>query len=256
MASISFNGNQLLRELDLVTQVQLPFLGMVTLNRLATVVRKDIRSDMEAKFERVVPFTLNSVQQNHPAKKDQLWTEVFLLEKADKGNAAASYLLPQIKGGFVYKTRFQRRLESQLKGYNGRYMLPLDDSDAARLTSKGRVAPSQYVEALYGVRATGDIQPDVRNAKKWKMEGKYVYIPYVGSDPEKQKPYRAMGRGRIPTPGIYRVYARKEPIALFYQLKDIPTVAAKFDFVGTAQSSVQANFASIFNQVQQQYVRR
>jgi hypothetical protein len=48
--SISFNGQKLDRELDLIVRVQLPFLAAVTVNRLGTVVRQALQHEMKDSF--------------------------------------------------------------------------------------------------------------------------------------------------------------------------------------------------------------
>lgn len=261
-ASVTFNGNAIAKELDLLTQVQLPFLASVTVNRLATQVRADLKHEMQDSFKRVSKFTLNSVRQNHFATKAEPWTEVFHLQKATKGNAAADYLKPQITGGMVFRTRFQLRLNSQLSGYNGRYMLPLETSPAAKKNSQGRVRASQYVEALYGVKAMDDIiaraekAGDSRGQRANRLgDGKYLYVPF-GPNDEKAKAIRALNKGRLPSPGIYRVYRGNSIVQLFKQLENVPTVQKSYDFRYAAELSVSKNVNRIFNEAVAQYVKR
>jgi len=122
--SISFNGQKLDRELDLIVRVQLPFLAAVTVNRLGTVVRQALQHEMKDSFKSLSTFTYKSPLYRHLATKAQPYTTIYLRDEATKGQPPSTYLLPQILGGMVYKTRFQERLASQLSNYNGRYMFP------------------------------------------------------------------------------------------------------------------------------------
>lgn len=254
MASIEFNGQQLIRELDLATRVQLPFLAAVTVNRLASQVRKDLQAEMLDSFATVAPFTYRSPKQFHFANKDQPWTEVYLQDEAAKGNAPARYLLPQIKGGLVYRTRFQQRLASELGGYNGRYMLPLQDSPGTKRNARGRMQASQYTEALYGIKAMESLRASMRPGR-YRTEGSYVYVPYVGANKELAKQMRALGKGKIPRPGIYRMMG-DDPVQVFKQLERVPTVQKRFDFAYASQLSVDRNVGKIFDQAAAEFVRR
>ena len=254
MATVSFNGQQLQRELDLVTQVQLPFLAAVTVNRLASVVRKALQHEMTDSFNRVSPFTLKSVLYRHLATKAAPYTEIYLRDEATKGQPPSSYLLPQIKGGMVYQTRFQVRLGSQLEGYNGRYMLPIENSAGTKRNAQGRMRASQYVEALYGIKAFEDIRASVRPGK-YRTEGSYAYVPYVGSRDALAKQMRALGKGKIPAPGIYRIM-RQTPVQVFKQLERVPTVAKRYDFMFTAEDAINKNVLPIFNQAVLQFVKK
>lgn len=256
MASVSFNGNAILRELDLTTQVQLPFLAAVTVNKLATEVRKDLQKDILSTFTYVNSMTYKSPQYRHFATIREPWTYVELRDEATKGQAPAQYLLPQIKGGLVLKTRFQNRLGRQLDGYNGAYMLPWHGSPVANLNQEGRIRASQYVEVLYGVKAMEDIRARATpgQAKRYRTEGKYQYVPYVGNRKALYAAVKKYGRGTLPDPGIYRVVS-DTPVQLFKQLERMPTVRRKFDFVGSAERSVQARVQAVFNRAVAEHVK-
>ena len=250
--SISFNGQKLDRELDLIVRVQLPFLAAVTVNRLGTVVRQALQHEMQTKFTSLSAFTYKSPLYHHLATKAQPYTTIYLRDEATKGQPPSTYLLPQITGGMVYKTRFQERLASQLSNYNGRYMLPLHESPAAKRNQQGRIRASQYVEALYGIKAFEDIRASVRPGR-YRTEGSHIYVPYVGARKELQKVYRAIGKGRLPQPGIYRVKSGNLT-QLFRQLEAVPSVPAKFKFEATAQNAVQINAGAIFDAAVKQFV--
>lgn len=255
MASVEFNGTQLVRDLDVFAKVQLPFAAAVTVNRLATQVRKDLTHEMVDSFTYVSAFTSTSPKQRHLATKVDTWTEVYLRDEAMKGQSPAKYLLPQIKGGMVLETRFQNRLKSELNGYNGRYVIPMLKplSPGAKLNNLGRIKASQYVEALYGIKAMESVRASMRPGK-YRTEGSYVYVPYVGNRPALARQMRAFGRGRIPNPGIYRMMGTT-PVQVFKQLEHVPTVQKRFDFEYAAQLSVDKNVGKIFDEALAQAMR-
>lgn len=256
MQSITFNGTELIRELDVFAKVQVPFAAALAVNRIATQVRQDLQHEILDSFTYVSAFTYKSPMQRHLATKAEPWTEVFIRDEAGKGNAPADYLLPQIKGGLVHQTRFQQRLKSELDGYNGRYMIPMisPSNPAVKYNSIGRMQASQYVEAAYGIRAMESVRASMRPGK-YRTEGSYVYVPYVGGRNALAKQMRALGKGRIPKPGIYRMMG-STPVQVFKQLERVPTVQKRFDFAYAAQISVEKNAGRLFDEALAQAMRR
>ena len=62
-------------------------------------------------FTQTVPFTLKSFLYDRPVQRgNNLESRIYIRDEAFKGNAPADYLSPQIAGGSVWRTRFQRRL--------------------------------------------------------------------------------------------------------------------------------------------------
>jgi hypothetical protein len=245
MQSITFDVDSLVRDLNVITQVQLPFLAALTVNRLANATKAGLRREMLDSFERVSPFTLRSLEQVHLATKAEPWTTIQHWPYGAKGNAPANYLRPQITGGPVFKTRFQGRLNRELQDYMGAYMQPLEDSPAAKLNAQGRVKASQYVEALYGIKAMESLRASGRPGK-YKTEGAYKYMPYLGISSSGKKVRGGNAKRRLLKPGIYRKigfgYER-----LFMQLQDVPTVSPRYDFKFAAENIVNKNVQSIFD---------
>ena len=253
MASVEFNGTQIVRDLDVFAKVQVPFAAALTVNRLATQVRQDLQHEMRDSFEHLSTYTLKSPLYRHLATKAEPWTQVYLRDEGPKGQAPADYLLPQIRGGLVMQTRFQRRLQSELNGYNGRYMLPLANSPGAKLNGQGRIRAAQYVEALYGIKAMESVRASMRPGK-YRTEGSYVYVPYVGNNKQLASQMRALGKGRLPNPGIYRM-VRSTPVQVFKQLERVPTVGPRFDFHYASQLSVEKHAGRIFDEALAQALR-
>jgi hypothetical protein len=124
-------------------------------------------------------------------------------------------------------------------------MLPLENSPAAKRDRQGRVKASQYVEALYGVKAMESVRATTRKGR-YRREGSYVYVPYVGGRQALAREMRAIGRGTIPLPGIYRKQASGYTM-LFKQLERVPTVSKRYDFAYAAQDIVNKNLQAIFD---------
>ena len=244
MQSIELDIESLVRDLNVITQVQLPFLAAVTVNRLIPVVKDGLRHEMRDSFRRVNSFTLRSLEHNHLATKAEPWTEIGHFQFGSKGNAPASYLRPQIVGGKIFKTRFQNRLGRELQDYNGSYMQPLEDSEAAKKDGQGRIKPSQYVEALYGIKAMESFRASVRPGR-YRTEGSYKYVPYMGISRGSGK-QKASGKGKLLKPGIYRKTGSSY-VRLFMQLQDVPTVAPAYDFHFAAKTIVNQNMQKVFD---------
>lgn len=248
MESISFNGNKIQQELDIIAKTQIRFIAALTVNRLRQQAQADVRQNMKDKFANPSKYTLRSVIYNHFATKDAPWTELELNDFSGSGNAAARYLLPQIRGGPVFKTRFQDKIRDNLTGFNGAYMLPLHESKATKRNAVGRMRPSQYVEVLYGLKAMEAFRASARPGR-YRTEGSYVYMPFLGATPGGS---RRSSQASPPKPGIYRVVGgkttRDPDTKVFAQLKQVPTVAPKFSFIESVNSSISKNTERIFRE--------
>ena len=184
-ASISFNGKDLIHKIDILQQRQIPFIAALTISgrkkgdvSLASEVKKDLEFEMEDSFNQVSPQT-KWLFDKPKARKNSLKTVIYHKDEAAKGQAPADYLKPQIVGGKVLETRFQQRLKR--KGYikSSGYMLPLHNQPFRKV--RGRLAPSVYAQALWGISA----MEELRNTniaskypkKDFKTKGTFVHVP-------------------------------------------------------------------------------
>ena len=239
---VTFDVNPMIKRLDALKAVQVPFATSLALNRIARDARVELREQMKAKFRNPVPFTLNSVYVKSSSKTD-LYAEVGLKEFATKGNPASKYLLPQITGGPAYATRFQKSL--RIKGIlaPNEYAIPTQ-SDELRFNRYGNIRPSQYTEILYSLQAFRDSSAFVyaKNAKKRNAKNKYI-----------ARTTAAYNSGTGPQrfyPGIYA--AKKSAIenkesALFW-ITRTPRFQGKFPFTGIAGDYVKRNWNKTFGQ--------
>ena len=265
MSSITFNANAMVKNLDLFAEVQLPFIASLALNRSLTPVVQTIRSDMQQRFHAPVPFTLNSIRTKASTKQN-LTAQVFISYDGPKGNAPEDYLKPQITGGQVFATRFQRRLVRNGFMQAGQYMQPLDNSAAANLGPNGRIRASQYVQALYGIQAMQDVIARVtvpnysgKGKARPKVAGTYRLVQASAEQDWRHGNRRAYTRPADGAyfhprlPGIYKVMKNGSMVRVFATLSSLPTVAPKFPFpdltINAAQNHFPAAFSNAFKEV-------
>ena len=91
---VTFDVNHMLKKVDTIKQVQIPFASSLALNNLAKDIRDNYRAEMKQRFRNPVPFTLNGMYIK-ASSKTNLYVEVGLKEFATKGNPTSKYLLPE-----------------------------------------------------------------------------------------------------------------------------------------------------------------
>jgi len=122
------------------------------LTKTANRVRWELRDQMRARFDRPVPFTLNSVTVLD-AKPDNPVARVFFREFANKGTPASKYLAPQMRGGARRFTKFEAALWHRGMLPSGMYAIP---AKYAKLNAYGNISPGQVVKILSNLRAFGE----------------------------------------------------------------------------------------------------
>jgi len=239
-AEISFDVDNMMKNITELQKVQLPFAASLALNTMSKDIREDLRDRMKSTFENTVPFTLNSLFVSM-STKDNLTSVVGLKEFATKGNPASKYLLPHIQGGPSYYTRFQKSLRTAgLLGPN-EYAIPTQ-SDNLQLNRYGNVRPSMYTEILYSLKAYRDTSS-------------HAYMKRSGIK-RAQRSYTARTTGahyanerRNFYPGIYlndwRAREDKES-ALFWFQRKAPTHQAKYPLSHIAEDFANNNFNTYF----------
>ena len=270
-ASITFNGKELTHKIDILQQRQLPFIAALTISgrkkgdeSLASQVKKDLLLEMKDSFRQIAPQT-KWIFDKPKARKNSLKTVIYHKDESAKGQAPADYLKPQVVGGRVLETRFQKRLKQ--KGYinNSSYMLPLHNAPGAKV--RGRLAPSVYNKALWGISAMEDLRGkniyDKKKTSSYKTKGSFIHVPAnvakgnLGGKGQEQ--YAQMIRGfaykkgenwgKIPGPGIYKVNPKGKGLTqIFRELDRVPTINGQtYLFKETATTSVINNAQRIFD---------
>jgi len=275
-ASITFNGKELTHKIDILQQRQIPFIAALTISgrkkgdeSLASQVKKDLLLEMQDSFKQIAPQT-KWLFDTPKARKNSLKTVISHKEDAAKGQSAADYLGPQIVGGRVLETEFQTRLKGQGYISNSSYMLPLHNAPGAKV--RGRLAPSVYNKALWGISAMEDLRGkisrkgvniyDKKKTSSYKTKGSFIHVPEnvarnnLGGKGQEQ--YAQMIRGfaykkgqswhSIPGPGIYKVNPKGKGLTqIFKTLDRVPTIKGQtYLFKETATTSVNNNVERIF----------
>jgi hypothetical protein len=241
---VDFDLNPMVKRLDALKAVQVPFAASLAINRIAKGAKEAQQQGMRDKFNNPVPFTLNSIYIKNSTKTN-LYAEVGIKEFATKGNPASKYLLPQIQGGPAYATRFQKALRAKnILGPN-EYAIPTQ-SDYLRTNKYGNVRPSQYTEILYSLSAFRDSSAFTyrKNARKKKAQMYYARTTadYNRKDGDGIKSFY---------PGIYidndQAFVDRES-AVFWIQGRVPQYQAKYNFTGIGASYAKKNWDKEFGQ--------
>jgi hypothetical protein len=274
--SVEFNGQKMIKELDLFTRTQLPWIATKTLQGLANQVQVDLREHQEMTFDHIGRETKKFIV--FPSTKTKLETTIKHKDEAAKGTAPADYLRPQVIGGPATRTRIQRRLVAKGRMASSSYMVPTDSEGRVSWPAKG----SRYTKALWGIAAMEELRGTIassgknrgadvyaaNSAKKYQSHGSYVHVPAdiaaaAAFDPLQKRRanvIRAMNKGAgkpfnrsLPSPGIYKVKKNSlEPI--MQELERIPTFRGNhYKFHKTARTSVQENAQKIFDEMVRKY---
>ena len=235
---VEFDIDPMVKRLDALRAVQVPFAASLAINNAAKVAKKDLQGEMRRVFDRPVPFTTNSIYIKY-SRKDDLYARVGLKEFQGKGNAAADYLLPQIQGGPAYATRFQKSLREF--GYlgNNEYARPTQ-SDFLRINKYGNVTPGQYTQILYGLQAFRDSSAFAyrKNAKKKRAPG----ISAIRTSEA------GIYRSRSLFPGIYleSKKARENKESALFWFGKTPNLPGKYNFRKIGSESITKNWDKEF----------
>ena len=247
--TITFDADDLFRDLDIIRRVQIPFVASWALNQLAPRVRAQHQSQMQSTFENPVPFTTNSVRWGAKgyrpwvrSDKSNLEMGFWISEDGAKGQAPTYYLYPQVaddaRGGKqVYVTRFTKRLQREGFIQSGQYMAPLIGKSNVigdLLNGYGNIRPGQYTRILFALGAMES--PLSGYAKKRKASDSIFISPNPRSN-------RKTGL----RPGIYRRKGDNFGM-LFKTLPAPPTVTPKYDFYGITTSLAQEYFPQLVQQ--------
>ena len=272
-ASVEFNGQKITDKLDLLVQVELPWIASLTLSgkrkgdtSLINQVEKDLLVHQKNTFSNITSITTRFKIEGSKAKTIKSTGSSFASirhysdEEISKGTPPSEYLKPQIVGGPVKRQRFQRAL-AERSGLMKRteFMMPIKNDQPAF----GKIKGGEYTRALWGIRVMEQFRGTDRfvGKRNYRTAGTYVYVDrglaqWAEFDPSvrpKANMIKALnekgGNGfRLPAAGIYKV----KPNGLekrWAQLPSIPQAKANhYRFRATATESVAKNFERIFRQ--------
>ena len=235
---VTFDVNPMLKKVDTIKQVQIPFASSLALNNLAKEVRDNYRSEMKQRFRNPVPFTLNGMYIK-ASSKNNLYVEIGLKEFATKGNPTSKYLLPQIQGGRPYMTRFQKALRQKGILAPNEIAIPTQ-SDYLRRNQYGNVMPSQYTEILYSLQAFRDSSAFTyrREAKRVRAARQYKARTTAAFNSSRNRYY----------PGIYLddEMARQTIDSALFWITRQRNLPPKFPFIPLGAAYAQKNWNRTF----------
>lgn len=205
-----------------IARDQVPFATALALTKTAQAVKEDLRDGMKADFRHVASFTLNSLYLERATKATLVAT--IGIKGADANVGAVKWLRPEVYGGAR-----QRGLEALLRSVNlppdGLYAVP---GKAAKKSGNGRI-DINWVRSLVADMASQGVSGNVTKSNERKRKGQAALTYFVLVTPW----------GKLP-PGIYGKRGRYVlPFIIFVAR---PKYAAKFDFYGIAQRTIQRRF--------------
>lgn len=245
--TITFDADNLIRDLDVIRRVQMPFVASWALNAMAPRIRTDHQAAMQRTFENPVPFTTNSVRWGAKgykpwvrSDKSNLEMGFWISEDGPKGQAPTYYLFPQVVDGAgskpSYVMRFNKRLRREGFISGSQFMAPLKKKSnviSDLLNGYGNIRPGQYTRILFAIGAMES--PLAGYSKKRRARDSIFIAP----TPD--------GRNKGLTPGIYRRKGEEFGM-LFQRLPAPPIVTPKYDFYGITEGLARQYFPELVNQ--------
>lgn len=245
---VTFDADDVIRDLDIIRRVQMPFVASWALNKMAPMIRLENQQTMQRVFENPVPFTVNSVRWGSRgyrpwvrSDKQNLQMNFWISEDGPKGQAPSYYLYPQViddgaGGKQVYVTRFTKRLRNMGLITGNQYATPLiKESNVISdlLNGYGNIRPGQYTRILFALGAMEF--PLAGYNKKRKNKDSFFISPNLRTGKKGLKP------------GIYRRKGSNFGM-LFKTLDSPPVVPSKYDFYGTTTQLAREFFPELVKQ--------
>lgn len=136
------------KELDAIKRSQLPVAISNSLNELGKLLREEEMRVIQETFTNTVSFTRKAPVYRQ-SKPENLSLRFLLRDRAGKGTPPDTYLAPQVTGGSVYVTNFNRQLQKMQgmqPGWYGAFWM----SDGAK-----KLTGSKLNQILFGLSAKG-----------------------------------------------------------------------------------------------------
>jgi len=224
--------NKLIENISMFKRARLPGVLAGALNRTATYLKVQEADYMGDTFNSAGKFTRSAPMTSKWAKKEKLEFNFFLKNEAPKGNAPADYLAPQVYGGQVMVTRFNKRLRRKgVIGANQFVPYWVSSQPVVRRGAGGGVSPGFLQEVASSLGALDDIKKG-KNKKTGRAyftlgldEGGRTYDFKAGDpyrDSKKEDGYEG--------PGIYFRRKNTDLALVFRVIDEVPTVAKKYDW--------------------------
>ena len=263
--TVKLDANKILGKVNELEKVLIPRASKIALNRAVFDGMQAIRD--EGRTKNYTRYTISGFRfkKPEPQGKNKLVASIFINEDSNKGNARSDYLRPQIFGGKIFKTRFQKRLrntpvgaESDLDGLVGKQPALFPNQTAiptgsqiVRRNAKGGLSRGEYpkiVADLGGVNSTNDkirMRAEGRRAKRAEQRkrrrkgrtklGTESYF-YMTEDMAAERPGLRSKKAGI----YYRNRAGK--IGLIFSINKDPVYQKSLEFFDIGERTVKESF--------------
>ena len=263
--TVKLDANKILGKVNELEKVLIPRASKIALNRAVFDGMQAIRD--EGRTKNYTRYTISGFRfkKPEPQGKNKLVASIFINEDSNKGNARSDYLRPQIFGGKIFKTRFQKRLrntpvgaESDLDGLVGKQPALFPNQTAIptgsqiiRRNAKGGLSRGEYpkiVADLGGVNSTNDkirMRAEGRRAKRAEQRkrrrkgrtklGTESYF-YMTEDMAAERPGLRSKKAGI----YYRNRAGK--IGLIFSINKDPVYQKSLEFFDIGERTVKESF--------------
>jgi len=262
--TVKLDANKILGKVNELEKVLIPRASKIALNRAVFDGMEALRD--KGKSKNYTRYTISGFRFKKPEiqGKNKLVASIFINEDASKGNARSDYLRPQIFGGKIFKTRFQRRLRntpvgaSNKSGLSGKQpaIAPNETaiptgSQLVRRNSKGGLSRGEFpkiVADLAGVNSSNDkiqLRAEGRRAKRAEQRkrrrkgrtklGTESYF-YITEDMAAERPGLRSKKAGI----YYRNRAGK--IGLIFSINSDPVYQKSLDFFEIGEKTVKESF--------------
>ncbi len=230
MRTITFQVDDLVKNLDLMAQVQVPYAAKQTMKRLGFELKRELGQNLQAVFQDPIPLTVKSPKYTARGVELEMRIENT---GVSKGRGPGEYLFPattDAPGQFGKKPYLETGLGRFLKrqGYlpPGAAVLSWYALPGVPTTQYGNVQPgfvAAVIQALGNAEAPGRLK---QTRAKYGGANRYFSVPLGGK-----------GKGTTLAPGIYRVKGASRPERLFAYRPSMdqyktPTL---FDFQGVTR---------------------
>ena len=262
--TVKLDANKILGKVNELEKVLIPRASKIALNRAVFDAMTELREFGKRRGYRDYSVRGFRFTKPEPQGKNKLVASIFINEDANKGNARSDYLRPQIFGGKIFKTRFQKRLRntpvgaSSKKGLIGKEpaLAPNETaiptgSQIVRRNAKGGLSRGEYpkiVADLAGVNSTNDkiqMRAEGRRAKRAEQRkrrrkgrtklGTESYF-YMTKDMAAERPGLRSKKAGI----YYRNRAGK--IGLIFSINKDPVYQKSLEFFDIGERTVKESF--------------
>lgn len=229
---------------------------MIALTKTAGHTKRMMVEEFKASFDRPTPATLKSFFVD-PAKKDKLWSRVYLKDKAfggKNGRSSAEMLGHHFEGG----QRTRKALEDLLTQYGlmgpGELVVPGAAAKLDRYGNMSRGQINQILSQLRIIRAGFDNAPtgsrrSKRNVARagvmfWSHGQQGKKVPVIDKATGIEYGYTGGARNHLPKGAWVRTGTGVRPLLIVISAA---SYRRRFDFQRTAQAAVDRYFATEFD---------